>query len=345
MNHPLRDKMTHLHKSHMTNKIKEVTKIMVTIMVKLKMVRIKYASNALSEPSDEDSSASSPSKELVPASKRRKAAAVRGQGSSGQGSSRDAKTMHVQPGGSLPPRRAQDKGKRPIKDKRLAKEKPSKSSRAARADNVEVVEGLKVHELAYLEGYIYKDYKKDLDALVEARKKNSALCVREDPTRFSAATPARYGRRRFPNGLGLLIALAAAAAAFPSGGVFAGRGPPRRQGPAAGPALDRAGAYRGIAHCGTTVARAEGVRALWKGLTPFATHLTLKYALRLGSNAVLQSAFKDPTTGKVSAQGRLASGFGAGVIEALLIVTPFEARLLRISVTEFFSLSFLRCAC
>ncbi|ONL96961.1 Mitochondrial succinate-fumarate transporter 1 [Zea mays] len=91
--------------------------------------------------------------------------------------------------------------------------------------------------------------------------------------------------------------------------------------------LDRTGAYRGIAHCGATVARAEGVRALWKGLTPFATHLTLKYALRLGSNAVLQSAFKDPTTGKVSAHGRLASGFGAGVIEALLIVTPFEARL------------------
>jgi solute carrier family 25 citrate transporter 1 len=91
--------------------------------------------------------------------------------------------------------------------------------------------------------------------------------------------------------------------------------------------LDRTGAYRGIAHCGATVARAEGVRALWKGLTPFATHLTLKYALRLGSNAVLQSAFKDPDTGKVSAHGRLASGFGAGVIEALLIVTPFEARL------------------
>ena len=95
--------------------------------------------------------------------------------------------------------------------------------------------------------------------------------------------------------------------------------------------LDRSGAYRGIAHCGATVARAEGVRALWKGLTPFATHLTLKYALRLGSNAVLQSAFKDPATGKVSAHGRLASGFGAGVIEALLIVTPFEARL-RISL-------------
>jgi hypothetical protein len=30
------------------------------------------------------------------------------------------------------------------------------------------------------------------------------------------------------------------------------------------------------------------VRALWKGLTPFATHLTLKYALRMGSNSVYQ---------------------------------------------------------
>ncbi|KAK2980035.1 hypothetical protein RJ640_020061 [Escallonia rubra] len=88
--------------------------------------------------------------------------------------------------------------------------------------------------------------------------------------------------------------------------------------------LDRTGTYKGIVHCGVTVARTEGVRALWKGLTPFATHLTLKYALRMGSNAVLQSAFKDPETGHISNRGRLLSGFGAGVLEALVIVTPFE---------------------
>ncbi|KAK7276230.1 hypothetical protein RIF29_17367 [Crotalaria pallida] len=88
--------------------------------------------------------------------------------------------------------------------------------------------------------------------------------------------------------------------------------------------LDRSGNYKGILHCGTTISRTEGVRALWKGLTPFATHLTLKYALRMGSNAVLQSAFKDPETGKVSSHGRFLSGFGAGVLEALVIVTPFE---------------------
>ena len=88
--------------------------------------------------------------------------------------------------------------------------------------------------------------------------------------------------------------------------------------------LDRAGNYKGIIHCGSTVSRTEGVRALWKGLTPFATHLTLKYSLRMGSNAVLQSAFKDSQTGKISNHGRLLSGFGAGVLEALVIVTPFE---------------------
>ncbi|KAL0338166.1 UNVERIFIED_CONTAM: Mitochondrial succinate-fumarate transporter 1 [Sesamum angustifolium] len=88
--------------------------------------------------------------------------------------------------------------------------------------------------------------------------------------------------------------------------------------------LDRSGAYKGIIHCGTTITNTEGVRALWKGLTPFATHLTLKYALRMGSNAVLQSAFKDSQTGDLSHQGRLLSGFGAGVLEALVIVTPFE---------------------
>lgn len=94
--------------------------------------------------------------------------------------------------------------------------------------------------------------------------------------------------------------------------------------------LDRSGAYKGIIHCGTTIVRTEGVRALWKGLTPFATHLTLKYALRMGSNAVLQSAFKDSKSGNLSNQGRFFAGFGAGVLEALVIVTPFEVVKIRL---------------
>ncbi|KAI7730812.1 hypothetical protein M8C21_027743 [Ambrosia artemisiifolia] len=94
--------------------------------------------------------------------------------------------------------------------------------------------------------------------------------------------------------------------------------------------LDRTGVYKGILHCGSTTVNNEGVRALWKGLTPFATHLTLKYALRMGSNAVLQSVFKDPNTGTISHGGRFLSGFGAGVIEALVIVTPFEVVKIRL---------------
>ncbi|KAG5552470.1 hypothetical protein RHGRI_010524 [Rhododendron griersonianum] len=61
--------------------------------------------------------------------------------------------------------------------------------------------------------------------------------------------------------------------------------------------LNRSGSYRGIIHCGATIVRTEGVWALWEGLTPLATHLTLKYALRMGSNAVLQAAFSDPRMG------------------------------------------------
>ncbi|BBH06295.1 Mitochondrial substrate carrier family protein [Prunus dulcis] len=50
----------------------------------------------------------------------------------------------------------------------------------------------------------------------------------------------------------------------------------------------------------------------------------------MGSNAVLQGAFKDAETGKVSNHGRLISGFGAGVLEALVIVTPFEVVKIRL---------------
>ncbi len=38
------------------------------------------------------------------------------------------------------------------------------------------------------------------------------------------------------------------------------------------------------------------MRSLWKGLTPFAVHLTLKYALRMGPNASYQSLLRDQAT-------------------------------------------------
>jgi solute carrier family 25 citrate transporter 1 len=82
-------------------------------------------------------------------------------------------------------------------------------------------------------------------------------------------------------------------------------------------------------HCGRTVVAEEGVRALWKGLTPFATHLTLKYALRMGSNSVYQGLLRD-RDGKLSDGRRMAAGFAAGITEALLIVTPFEVVKIRL---------------
>ncbi|PIA32343.1 hypothetical protein AQUCO_04500148v1 [Aquilegia coerulea] len=93
---------------------------------------------------------------------------------------------------------------------------------------------------------------------------------------------------------------------------------------------DRSGTYKGVIHCGKSIAKTEGSLALMKGLTLFAAHLTLKYALRLGTNATLQKAFKDCETGAISNRGRLLSGFGAGVLEALVIVTPFEVVKIRL---------------
>ncbi|KAL2650602.1 hypothetical protein R1flu_018730 [Riccia fluitans] len=94
--------------------------------------------------------------------------------------------------------------------------------------------------------------------------------------------------------------------------------------------LDHTQQYKGILHCGSTVTHQEGVRALWKGLTPFATHLTLKYTLRMGTNALLQSALTNEQTGHLSHGGRMIAGFGAGVLEALVIVTPFEVVKIRL---------------
>lgn len=65
------------------------------------------------------------------------------------------------------------------------------------------------------------------------------------------------------------------------------------------------------------------MRALWKGVTPFATHLFFKYGLRFGSNALFESILRDEN-GKVSHGSRALAGFGAGITEALVVVTPFE---------------------
>ena len=49
----------------------------------------------------------------------------------------------------------------------------------------------------------------------------------------------------------------------------------------------------GMVHCIRTIAAQEGVPSLWKGLTPFLGQLTLKYALRMGSNAFFLELMRD----------------------------------------------------
>lgn len=99
--------------------------------------------------------------------------------------------------------------------------------------------------------------------------------------------------------------------------------------------LDKSGMYRGMVDCGRQIVAQEGVASLYKGLAPFVTHLTLKYALRFGSFAVFRDSMGSSGASGVSpAPGTLAArlealkpflaGMSAGVVEAVMIVTPFE---------------------
>jgi solute carrier family 25 (mitochondrial citrate transporter), member 1 len=93
--------------------------------------------------------------------------------------------------------------------------------------------------------------------------------------------------------------------------------------------LDKTGQYKGVVDCFKKIHAQEGVGALWKGLNAFATHLCFKYMLRMGTNATFQAAMMDDE-GKLTTSRRMAAGFGAGVVEALVVVTPFEVVKIRL---------------
>jgi solute carrier family 25 citrate transporter 1 len=79
----------------------------------------------------------------------------------------------------------------------------------------------------------------------------------------------------------------------------------------------------GIVPLGREIVRNEGVLALYKGLTPFVTHLVSKYCLRFYSNEFYRKLLADKA-GKVSKPRGFLAGMAAGVTEAIIIVTPFE---------------------
>ena len=79
----------------------------------------------------------------------------------------------------------------------------------------------------------------------------------------------------------------------------------------------------GMFQMGRSIVQKEGVLALYKGLTPFVTHLVTKYALRFYTNEFYRGLLADEA-GQVSKASGFLAGLGAGVTEAIFIVTPFE---------------------
>lgn len=74
---------------------------------------------------------------------------------------------------------------------------------------------------------------------------------------------------------------------------------------------------------GKKIVQEEGFLALYKGLTPFVVHLVSKYCMRFYTNELYRGFLKGED-GKVSKLAGFGAGMGAGVTEAIFIVTPFE---------------------
>ncbi|KAH9257054.1 hypothetical protein BASA81_004875 [Batrachochytrium salamandrivorans] len=88
--------------------------------------------------------------------------------------------------------------------------------------------------------------------------------------------------------------------------------------------LDKEKKYKGMFDCLKKVSQEEGPRALYKGLTPFVTHLTLKYALRFGLFEQIRVLLNGGSAAASSNSQNFMAGLAVGCIEATMIVTPFE---------------------
>jgi len=89
----------------------------------------------------------------------------------------------------------------------------------------------------------------------------------------------------------------------------------------------------GMWRTGLTICREEGVSALWKGATPFATHLALKYCLRWGCATHFANLMREPS-GKLTPSRHLMAGALTGGLEAVMVVTPFEVIKTRLQVQK-----------
>lgn len=92
--------------------------------------------------------------------------------------------------------------------------------------------------------------------------------------------------------------------------------------------LHRGSEHVGMLKCMRGIVIHEGVRGLYKGLTPFCMQLTAKYAMRFGTfgwvDGMMRRAVPIGPSRLPEAARHFAAGFAAGVVEAVVIVTPFE---------------------
>ncbi|KAJ2666969.1 Mitochondrial succinate-fumarate transporter [Coemansia sp. RSA 1199] len=81
---------------------------------------------------------------------------------------------------------------------------------------------------------------------------------------------------------------------------------------------------------GQRIVQREGVFALYKGLGAVVTGIVPKMAIRFSSFEAYKSWLANPHTGKVSTLGVFTAGLGAGITEAVAVVTPMDVIKIRL---------------
>ncbi|KAJ2918052.1 hypothetical protein MD484_g2350, partial [Candolleomyces efflorescens] len=90
---------------------------------------------------------------------------------------------------------------------------------------------------------------------------------------------------------------------------------------------------RGFIATGAYIVKRETPLALYKGLGAVLSGIVPKMAIRFASFEAYKKALANKETGKTSVGGIFVAGLGAGVTEAVAVVTPMEVRPLT-SLTE-----------
>jgi len=86
---------------------------------------------------------------------------------------------------------------------------------------------------------------------------------------------------------------------------------------------EKVGKYKGIYDCGRQTVQERGIRGLYRGLSVLLYGSIPKSAVRFGAFEYFKKNMADEK-GVLSPGGRLLCGLGAGVAEAILVVTPME---------------------